>query len=210
MRKIINILTLCAFLFVTQTNAQEMRDIFIEMPDSIIPLLTQSNRADCVDFLDAKMRARVTNKFDGHSELLQLTSDYLKMQLTSHTFLQMKLLPRSSGDTIICMVNTVCAEARDSRIRFYTKKWQEVKPTTELFKKPTIKDFFIAGPSLEKILRTADIYLVELTLSPEATAMQANYTMPAYMSRTDSAFVTKSMHPIVYQWTGKIFEAIEK
>ena len=65
MRKAVYILTLCALLFVTHTNAQEMRDIFVEMPDSIIPLLTQSNRADCVDFLDAKMRARVTNKFDG-------------------------------------------------------------------------------------------------------------------------------------------------
>ena len=206
MRKAVYILTLCALLFVTHTNAQEMRDIFVEMPDSIIPLLTQSNRADCVDFLDAKMRARVTNKFDGHSELLQLTPDYLKMQLTGHTLLQMKLLPRSAGDTIVCMVNTACAEARDSRIRFYTKKWQEIKPATELLKKPMIKNFFVANDSLEKILRIADMYLVELILSPSETTIQANYTMPAYMSRTDSALVTKSMHPIVYRWTGKAFE----
>ena len=210
MRKIINILTLCAFLFTAHSNAQDMRGIFIEMPDSIIPLLTQSNRADCVDFLDAKMRARVTNRFDGHSELLQLTPDYLKMQLTGHTFLQMKLLPRSSGDTIICMINTVCAEARDSRIRFYTKEWQEISSTAEFFKKPMIKDFFAAGESLDKILQIADIYLVELTLSPTETTMQANYTMPAYMSRADSAFVTKNMHLIEYQWTGKTFEQREK
>ena len=128
------------------------------------------------------------------------------MQLTGHTLLQMKLLPRSSGDTIICMVNTACAEARDSRIRFYTKKWQEIKPVTELFKKPMIKNFFATNDSLEKILRVADMYLVELILSPSETTMQANYTMPAYMSRTDSIFVTKSMHPIVYRWTGKAFE----
>ena len=210
MRKIINILTLCAFLFAIPANAQEMRGIFLEMPDSIVPLLTQNNRADCVDFLDAKMRARVTNKFDGHSELMQLTADYLKMQLTGHTFLQMKLLPRSSGDTIICMINTVCAEARDSRIRFYTKEWQEIKPATAMFKKPMIKDFFTVGESLDKILQIADIYLVEYSFSPTETTMQANYTMPAYMSRADSAFVTKNMHLIEDQWTGKTFEQREK
>ena len=210
MRKIVYILMFLAFAASAQTNAQQMRTIFTEMPDSIIPLLTHSNRADCVDFLDAKMRARVTNRLDGHSELLQLTPDYLKMKLTAHTFLQMKLLPRSSGDTIICMINTVCAEANDSRIRFYTKKWQEIIPTATLFKKPQIKDFFAAGDSLEKILRIADIYLMELTLSPSATTMQANYTMPAYMSRTDSIFVTKSIHPIEYRWTGKTFEKTNK
>lgn len=208
MRKIIYILTILAFA--TQTNAQEMRTIFTEMPDSIIPLLTHSNRADCVDFLDAKMRARVTNRMDGDSELLQLTPDYLKMKLTDHTFLQMKLLPRSSGDTIICMINTVCAEANDSRIRFYTKKWQAINPATKLFKKPYIKDFFTADGSLEKILRITDIYLVELTLSPSETTMQASYTMPAYMSRKDSTFVTKNMHPIEYRWTGKTFEKTNK
>ncbi len=206
MRKVIYTMAICAFLFAAHTNAQQMRSIFVEMPDSIVPLLTHSNRADCVDFIDAKMKARVTNRLDGHSELLQLTPDYLKMQLTGHSFLQMKLLPHSSGDTIICIINSVCAEACDSRIRFYTKEWQQINPPTELFKKPMIKDFFTAGDSLEKILQISDIYLVGLTLSPSGTTMQANYTMPAYMSRNDSIFVTKSIHPIEYRWTGKSFE----
>jgi hypothetical protein len=163
-----------------------------------------------VDFLDAKMKARVTNRLDGQSELLQLTPDYLKMKLTKHTQLQMKLLPRSSGDTIICMVNTVCAEANDSRVRFYTKEWQEITPATKMFRKPLTREFFAVGDSLEKILKIADIYLVELTLAPESTTMQANYTMPAYMTSSDSAFVTKSMRPINYRWTGKTFEKTEK
>ena len=208
MRKFFYIFTLLTFACVA--NAREMRDIFLEMPDSIIPLLTQNNRADCVDFLDAKMKARVTNRLDGQSELLELTPDYLKMKLTAHTFVQMKLLPCSSGDTIICMINTVCAEANDSRIRFYTKEWKEVTPTKKLFKKPQIKEFFTACDSLEKILLIADIYLVELTLSPESTTMQANYTMPSYMTRSDSLFATKSMHPIKFHWTGKAFEQTEK
>jgi hypothetical protein len=108
------------------------------------------------------------------------------------------------------MVNTVCAEANDSRVRFYTKEWQEITPATKMFRKPLTREFFAAGDALEKILKIADIYLVELTLSPENATMQANYTMPAYMTSSDSAFVTKSMHPINYRWTGKTFEKTEK
>ena len=45
--------------------AQNMRSVFISMPDSITPLLTKVNKEDCVDFLDSNMKAEVKNRFDG-------------------------------------------------------------------------------------------------------------------------------------------------
>ena len=42
---------------------KEARTVFVQMPDSILPLLTEVNRADCIDFLDSHMRAQVTNRF---------------------------------------------------------------------------------------------------------------------------------------------------
>lgn len=205
MKKLINILFVAILLFAAKAEAQNMRTIFLEMPDSILPLLTSTNRADCTDFIEAGMKARVTNRFDGHSELLELTTDYLKMKMTSHTELQMKLLPISNGDTIICMINTVCAEACDSHIRFFTKGWKELKPTTKFFTAPAIKEFFTVNERSDKRLLMADIYLVELILSPDATTLQAKYTMPAYMSGADSAFVAGGMHDIKYHWNGKKF-----
>lgn len=205
MKKLINILFVAILLFAAKAEAQNMRTIFLEMPDSILPLLTSTNRADCTDFIEAGMKARVTNRFDGHSELLELTTDYLKMKTTSHSEMQMKLLPRSGGDTIICMINTVRAEAADSRIRFYDKEWKELKPTTKFFTAPAIKEFFTVNERSDKRLLMADIYLVELILSPDATTLQAKYTMPAYMSGADSAFVAGGMHDIKYHWNGKKF-----
>lgn len=205
MKKLINILFVAILLFAAKAEAQNMRTIFLEMPDSILPLLTSTNRADCTDFIEAGMKARVTNRFDGHSELLELTTDYLKMKMTSHTELQMKLLPISNGDTIICMINTVCAEACDSHIRFFTKGWKELTPQKKYFTSPTIKDFFTANTSINKKLMIADMYLVELTLSASSTDMIAKYTMPGYMSQEDSLFVSKDMHDIKYIWNGKKF-----
>ena len=43
--------------------AQNMKSVFIAMPDSITPLLSQVNKEDCVDFLDSNMKAEVTNRF---------------------------------------------------------------------------------------------------------------------------------------------------
>ena len=36
-------------------SAQEARTLFVNMPDSLSPLLSAVNRADCIDFLDSKM-----------------------------------------------------------------------------------------------------------------------------------------------------------
>ena len=203
MKRIIYIIV--ALLAFHCAEAQNMRHLFLEMPDSVVPLLTRNNRADCIDFLEAGMKAEINNLLDGRSSLLKLTPDYLKMKTTSHSDVQMKLLPVAGGDTIICMINTVRAEAADSRIRFYDKEWKELKPATRFFTAPAIKEFFTVNERSDKRLLMADIYLVELILSPDATTLQATYTMPAYMSAADSAYVAAGLHDIKYQWNGKKF-----
>ena len=43
-------------LFVsTALQAQEAKTLFVNMPDSLSPLLTKVNRADFIDFLESKM-----------------------------------------------------------------------------------------------------------------------------------------------------------
>ena len=49
--------------------AQDMKTLFIAMPDSVAPLLTKVNREDCVDFLASNMKAEVKNRFGKVSEL---------------------------------------------------------------------------------------------------------------------------------------------
>lgn len=210
MKKILFILVYFTLVSTAYTVAQNMRTLFIEMPDSIIPLLTATNRADCVDFLDAGMKARVTNRLDGESELLQLTEDYLKIKVSKYSEIQMKLLSCSSGDTVLCIINTVCAEICDSRISFYTKKWKKITSWESFFKKPLLKNFFIDDDSLSKRMLISDMYVVELSLFPSKPILNARYTIPSYLSREDSIFLTKGMHDIEYHWNGKKFTFLNK
>ena len=45
--------------FTSQASAQDLmiRDVFKQMPDSLMPYLSQNNRLDFIDFLDANMKA---------------------------------------------------------------------------------------------------------------------------------------------------------
>ena len=53
-------------------RAQLAKVCFTNMPDSICPLLTAVNRADFIDFLESKMKAEVTNRLGGKSEMTQI------------------------------------------------------------------------------------------------------------------------------------------
>ncbi|MBR6998224.1 MAG: DUF3256 family protein, partial [Prevotella sp.] len=42
-----------------------MADLFKAMPDSLMPYLTKNNRLDMIDFMEANMKAEITNQLEG-------------------------------------------------------------------------------------------------------------------------------------------------
>ena len=127
MRKTVSLALL--LMIATTSMAQQMKDYFRQMPDKILPLLTTNNRLDMLDFLDSNMKAEVRNIFDGTSELTTLTDEYLFLQLTEASHVEMRLLettePVDSSHTIICIVNTAGVSAQESVVRFYSAQWRQ-------------------------------------------------------------------------------------
>ncbi len=113
-------LFICAFA----ANAQQMRTVFAEMPDSIVPVLTKNNRLDCIDFADNKMEAVVENAFGGRSKMLTLTADYCQIRLTDVSDVALKLLPLTDTTRVVCVVHTCRMPAAESVVRFYTSDWR--------------------------------------------------------------------------------------
>ena len=87
--------------FAQNNYAQSMRQIMVSMPDSIMPLLTKVNREDCMDYLDSKMKAEVTNRIGSKSEMTKITDDYAQFKLSKSSERTFKLLPTADNDTII-------------------------------------------------------------------------------------------------------------
>lgn len=194
-----------SLFLVTSLQAQEAKKLFVNMPDSLTPLLTKVNRADCIDFLESKMKAQVDNRFGNKSEMTDLSKDYVRMQMTPQTTWQMKVLAINDSTNVICTINTACAPACDSSIRFYTTDWKPL--TTSQYVTLPVMDDFLSTPdstaiyAFDEARRSADMLLMKVDLDKENTALTVTLSTPEYMSKeTAEKLMPFIRRPIVYQW----------
>jgi hypothetical protein len=187
--------------------AQDMKTVFVAMPDSVTPLLTKVNREDCIDFLDSNMKAVVKNRFGNVAEMKVLTDDYVLMQTSEVGTLEMKLLPLADSTKVICMVKTVNVPVADSSVRFYTSDWSQQLDVKEFLQLPSMDAFFLPNDSLkdEAILtrKKADMHLMKAQLSKEDTSLTFIYTTPDYLNEEDREKLSPHLRkePIVLRWS---------
>ena len=154
-------LSACLFLCITSVcSAQEqtLRDVFRQMPDSLLPTLTQNNRLDFLDFLDAGMKAEVKNRLGGTSVMTVLTSDSLSLQVSASLRVDMLLLPLAepldSVNQIVVVGETYLADSvyGETTVRYFTIDWKPlpVPPLSENQQK-RIEEF-----RLQTILKWSD------------------------------------------------------
>lgn len=171
------------------SQAQQAKTCFINMPDSLSPLLSSVNRADFIDFLESNMKAEVTNSFGGKSEMTELSPDYISVKMTSQSTWQMKLLPVNDSTKVICTVSTVCAPAYDSYINFYTTDWKALPASSYLSGLPVLEDFIVEAPDSVDIRKyqearlQADMLLMKADLSSKDAALTFSFTTPDYMEK---------------------------
>lgn len=203
MKKTLFILSMWACTLALQ--AQDLRTLFTAMPDSLAPLLTKVNREDFIDFIDSHMKAEVKNRFGRPSELKVLTPDFLCLQTTERSSMEMKLLPANDSVQVICVVHTVCGPACDSRIRFYDAQWQELSPSSFL-QNPVATDFLLPAPTDDEtradLLRKADMDLIQAQLSADDRTLTFTYTTPDYLGKDDREKLVTYLKPspLTYEW----------
>ena len=200
-------LSFFALLFcVLSVFGQDMKTVFVAMPDSLTPLLTKVNKEDCIDFLASNMKAEVKNRFDKPAEMKVLTEDYMQLQMTENSTLEMKLLPLNDSVKVVCMVKTVCASACDSNIHFYSSDWKEELSSADFLQKPSQDAFFLqADPASEEYVlarKTADANLMKAVLSKEDATLTFIYTTPDYMNKETREKLEPYLRkePVVLKW----------
>lgn len=187
-------------------HAQDMKTLFIAMPDSVAPLLTKVNREDCIDFLASNMKAEVKNRFGKVSELKKLTDDYLFLQTTGSSSMEMKLLPLNDSVKVICVVHTVCGPACDSEIRFYDTQWQQLAED-DFIRLPSVDAFYLPADTLADeaytaIRKKADMELVKASLSEDKPILSFTYTTPDYLAKEEreKLLIYIRKEPVAYEW----------
>ena len=134
MRKI----TLSLFILISlSVFSQKIDDVFKTMPHTILPGLSESSRTMLL--VDT---GKTTIPYAlGEMEKLAYTADFLKIKTSDIGTVQIKLLPLINNTQIICVVRTVCANACDSNIKFYSTEWKELD-TKLLLPKISAESFF--------------------------------------------------------------------
>lgn len=204
MKRLIFSILICAFAL--GVKAQEMDALFISMPDQNIPQLENAWRKDLVDLYKSGKDATLKNTMNGSSSLKKLTSDYLLLQATERSSIEMKLLPLVNNTNVICLIRTVNGPVADSQIEFFTTDWQPLA-VSDLFT-PVDADWFIKDDTdknsnaFQDAASRLDMDLIQYTLSPDNLTLTATYTTPLYLSREDRKavipFIKES--PKVYTW----------
>ncbi|MCF0196568.1 MAG: DUF3256 family protein [Bacteroidaceae bacterium] len=191
-------------LIATTVSAQEtkMRDVFAAAPDSIFPILTKNNRLDCIDFIENNMQARVKNRFNGNSELTALTADYLHIQLSNVSEVELKMLTRpEKGDTVLCMVSTFKAPAADSDVQFFDLRWHPLPITVT---RPEADAFLSENTDIDIRNFLRGFTLIQFSLSPTEPTLTMGLQTNELTKKQRQA-VEGQVTPLVMQWDGKAF-----
>lgn len=169
------------FLCLTQTVMSQttIRDVFKQMPSSILPYLTENNRLDFIDFIDSNMKAEVTNAFGGKSEMQKLTDDYLSIHLNDAASVEMRLLdvkePVDSASRVVCLVSTLGSEIRESKVAFYSLKWNPL-PTERYVQLPA--EMFVAKLSdQEQTLTVTRVHKLDVPANKEQKVLPETSTI---------------------------------
>ena len=125
-------------LFVSQTGRAEdlkIQDVFKQMPNSVLPTLSENNRLDMLDFMASNMKAEVTNRLGGKSEMTVLTDSTLTIRVSDALTVELLLLRSEYTDkNLLCLIETFGRDSLslDSQVRFFTPSWERLNEPPQL------------------------------------------------------------------------------
>jgi len=192
------------FLQFSSLHAQQMSDLFVALPDSILPLLTERNRRDMVDFLANKMEARLRNRMDEYAKLDTLTDDYLHLTLSESSMVEMKRLVAADTTSLICLIRTVGNPHRDSQVEFYDTLWHRL-PWLSMPRPEAAA--FVSGDVPFVVRALADLPLIEVSASPDSPYFTQKISLFP-LSSDDRKVAEGHIHPLRYRWNGNEMERL--
>ena len=116
----------------------KIQDVFKQMPNSVLPTLSENNRLDMLDFMASKMKAEVTNRLGDKSEMTVLTDTTLTIRMSEALQVEMLLLKpedaAGADSQVICLIETFGRDSLslDSQVSFFTISWEKLNNPPQL------------------------------------------------------------------------------
>jgi len=181
-------------------NAQNMRQIWLEMPDSIVPYLNRSLRTELADYVTMGMKSEVMNALRDTTRIEKLTDDYILVKLSNATKLEIKSLDAST----IAMVQTWCGPLAESKLSLFSNNW-EVKPLNIDVSPMFVKPDTMSQQRYSELLDMANVIMNEMQLSVKDNSLTIKYSVPL-LSSTDKKEMQAILRQRKLNWNGTTFK----
>ena len=197
-------------LAVLPAGAQTLREVWVAMPDSLLPYLDKSKRAQLLELNDDRMPAEADNKLQGTSRLDTLLQNFLQVSASESMVLQMKLLPCQSAegqevDSVLCLVQTLKGPCPESRVRLFSHSWELLSDTCYRDKKLLVCPDTISAERFAELLESISLVVWKSELPPDADELVLTPSLPLLFVEEK-----EKMKPLLLQrnlkWNGKTFK----
>lgn len=180
-------------------SAQSLREVWIEMPDSILPYLSKSQRTELADYVEMKAEPAVLSTFGDSVRIERMTNNYLLLKANEATRLEIKLLDNNT----LALVQTWMAPAAESKLSLFNLQWQP-KEAVVAYKVNIVKPDSMSDEDFSDLKTLMSPRLKEYRLSADNNSLSVSWNYPL-LSKKDVKRVTELLKPQVLNWTGKDF-----
>ncbi|MFT4224624.1 DUF3256 family protein [Dysgonomonas sp.] len=187
-------------------SAQDIKSIILSMPESIVYGLEASEKNLLAAGLGDTAKLTVDRGRLGQITRLASSPDFVSFKTSDAGTVEIKLLPLINDSQIICVIRTVCADACDSQLQFYTTKWVPINQG-DLFPKKD-KDWFIRSDidknsqEFKNAYAALDMNPIKMKLSPKDTSLSVYYDIKKYLSEEDYKKIEPFLleNPKIFYW----------
>ena len=180
-------------------SAQSLREVWIEMPDSILPYLSKSQRTELADYVEMKAEPVVLNVFGDSVRIERMTNNYLLVKASEVTILEIKLLDNNT----LALVQTWKAPAAESKLSLFNLQWQPKEAVVE-YNENIVKPDTMTDEEFNDLKSLMYPRLKEYRLSPENNSLSVSWNYPL-LSKKELKRMVDLLKPKVLNWTGRDF-----
>lgn len=156
MRRILLYIVALGLSLAAVAQSGSMREIFLGMPQEVLPVLNEEMRAQLLNNFDKQQKGEVSsevrNLFYGYSSIVKLTDEFVEVKLDTQTTLQIRKLPQRRKKYLVGLIFTSKVAPEQSVLALYDQDWKRVEEE-KLFKLPEVADFF-TDPSVTMLNST--------------------------------------------------------
>ena len=213
MKRFLILLVSCVLTSFAQAQVS-MRDVWLSMPDSILPYLNRSLRTEHVDFIDRQMKSEVKNLLHESGVLDTLTNDFASYYLPQSSSLEMRLLTTADSLQVICLVKTVMAPEAESEVRFFDTSWQPLADDYglplhlsegEILKQFTHQPSDMTDERFDELCKMIDPVMLSASLSASSPMITLCLSTPV-LTKQELDDVSVIAKQISFNWDGLRFK----